>query len=177
MEGPLTSRPSILDGKNYSYQKSRMILFIKTLDGRARRVLVAGWEPSMIIVDGVFVPKSEVDWTDAEEQGSVRNVRALNAIFNGVDLNAFKLINSCSSVKEAWKILEVAYEGIKKVKISRLQLVTSKFEVLKMFEDEPISESNERVLEIANESLLLGEKILESKIMRKVMRLYLENLT
>ena len=40
--------------------------------------------------------------------------------------------------KEAWKILEVAYEGTTKVKISRS-------------EDETVAEYNKRVLEIANE--------------------------
>jgi len=113
----------------------------------------------MITVDSVSVPKSEVDWTDAEEQASIGNGRAINAIFNGMDLNVFKLINSCSTAKEVRRILEVAYEGTFKVKISRLQLITSKFEALKMSEDEWVSEYNERVLEIANESLLLGEKI------------------
>ena len=39
-----------------------------------------------------------------------------------------------------------------------------------MTEDESVSEYNERVLEIANDSLLLGEKIPESKIVRKVLR-------
>ncbi|KAA0060219.1 putative mitochondrial protein [Cucumis melo var. makuwa] len=78
----------------------------------------------------------EVDWTDAEEQASVGNARALNAIFNGTTI----------------------------VKTSRLQLITSKFETLKMVKDESVSDYNERVLEIANESLLLGEKIPEPKI-------------
>ncbi|KAA0060315.1 gag-pol polyprotein [Cucumis melo var. makuwa] len=90
----------------------------------------------MVTMDGVLVPKPKVDWTDAEEQASVGNAIAINAIFNGVDLNVFKLINSCTTAKEAWKILEVAYEGTSKVKISRLQLITSKFEALKMTEDE-----------------------------------------
>ena len=66
--------------------------------------------------------------------------------------------------------MEVAYEGTSKVKISRLQLVTSKFESLKIFENESVSEYNERVLEIANESLLLGENIPTSKIVCKVLR-------
>ncbi|TYK03068.1 gag-proteinase polyprotein [Cucumis melo var. makuwa] len=114
--------------------------------------------------------KPKVDWTNAAEQASVGNARAINAIFNGVDLNVFKLINSCTTAKEAWKILEVAYEGISKVKISRLQLITSRFEALKMTKDESVSEYNERVLEIANDSLLLGEKISESKIVCKVLR-------
>ncbi|TYK29879.1 gag-pol polyprotein [Cucumis melo var. makuwa] len=116
-----------------------------------------GYKPPMTTVDGVSVSKPEFDWTDAEEQASVGNARALNAIFNGVDLNVFKLINSCSTAKKAWRILEVAYEGTSKVKISRLQLITSKFEALKMSEVESVSEYNTRVLEIGNESLLLGE--------------------
>ncbi|KAA0032462.1 gag-proteinase polyprotein [Cucumis melo var. makuwa] len=169
-EGPSASRSPVLDGKNYSYWKPRMIFFIKTLDGKAWRALVGGYEPPMVTVNGVSVPKPEVDWTDAEEQASVGNARAINAIFNCVDLNKFKLINSCTTAKEAWKILEVAYEGTSKVKISRLQLITSKFEASKMIEDESVSKYNERVLEIANDSLLLGEKIFESKIVRKVLR-------
>ncbi|TYK07986.1 gag-pol polyprotein [Cucumis melo var. makuwa] len=100
-EGPLASRLPVLDGKKYSYWKPRMILFIKTLDGRAWRALVAGWDPPMITVDGVFIPKSDVDWTNTKEQAYVGNDRALNAIFNDVDLNVFKLVNSCSYAKEA----------------------------------------------------------------------------
>ncbi|KAA0067564.1 Retrovirus-related Pol polyprotein from transposon TNT 1-94 [Cucumis melo var. makuwa] len=169
-EGPSASHPPVLDGKNYSYWKPHMIFFIKTLDGKAWRVLVGGYEPPMVTVNEVSVPKPEIDWTDAEEQASVGNARAINAIFKGVDLNVFKLINSCTTAKEARKILKVAYEGTSKVKISRLQLITSKFEALKMTEDESVSEYNERVLEIANDLLLLGEKISESKIVCKVLR-------
>ncbi|KAA0063828.1 gag-pol polyprotein [Cucumis melo var. makuwa] len=121
-------------------------------------------------MNGVSVLKPEVDWTDAKEQVSIGNTRALNAIFNGVDLNIFMLINSCSTAKEAWKTLEVAYEGTSKVKISRLQLITSKFEALRMIEDESVSDYNKRVLEIVNESLLLGEKIPYFKKARKVLR-------
>ncbi|KAA0048309.1 gag-pol polyprotein [Cucumis melo var. makuwa] len=146
-----------------------MIFFIKTLDGRVWRALVAGYDPPMSTVDGVSVPKPEVEWTDAEEQVLVGNARVLNAIFNGVDLNVFKLINSCTIAKEAWRILEVVYHS-SRVKISRSQLITSKFEALKMSDDESVSNYNERLLEIANESLLLREKIPESKIVRKVLR-------
>ncbi|KAA0064038.1 gag-pol polyprotein [Cucumis melo var. makuwa] len=118
-KGPSASRPPVLDGKNYLYWKPRMIFFIKTLDGRAWRALVAIYDPPMSTVDGVSVSKSKVEWTDAKEQASVENA-TLNGIFNGVDLNVFKLINSCTTVKEAWRILEVAYESTSKVKITRL---------------------------------------------------------
>ncbi|TYJ98791.1 gag-pol polyprotein [Cucumis melo var. makuwa] len=147
-----------------------MIFFIKTLDGKAWRALVAGYDPPMITVNGVSITKPEVDWTNVEEQATVGNARALNAIFNGIDLNVFKLINSCSTAKEAWKTLKVAYEGTSKVKISRLQLIKSKFETLRMTKDESMSDYNKRVLEIVNESLLLEEKIPDSKIVWKVLR-------
>ncbi|KAA0059924.1 Peptidase aspartic, catalytic [Cucumis melo var. makuwa] len=116
-----------------------------------------------------LIAKPEVNWTDVEEQASVGNARAINAIFNSVDLNVFKVIYSCITAKEAWRILEFAYEGTSKVKISRLQLITLKFEALKMSEDESVSKYNEGVLEIANESPLLGEKIPNSKIVWKVL--------
>ncbi|KAA0055434.1 gag-pol polyprotein [Cucumis melo var. makuwa] len=54
-----------------------MILFLKTLDRRAWKAVVAGWKPPMIIIDGNSVPKSEVDWTDDEEQSSVEMLELL----------------------------------------------------------------------------------------------------
>ena len=63
----------------------------------------------------------------------------------------FKLIKTRISAKEAWKILEVTYEGTSKVKTSRLKILSSKFESLKMMEDETIVEFNARVLDITNE--------------------------
>ena len=97
-----------------------MTLFFKSLDGKAWRAVLdcQVWqklfilEPPTVIVDGQVVPKSELDWTNVEEQASAGNFRVLNAIFNGVDLNMFKLINFCNSAKEVGRILEVAYEGI-----------------------------------------------------------------
>ena len=80
--------------------------------------------------------KHKLTWSKEEDEESHRNSQALNALYNGVDQNIFKLINTCSSAKEAWNILEVAYEGTYKIKISRLQILTSKFEAFKMAKDE-----------------------------------------
>ena len=41
-----------------------------------------------------------------------------------------------SIVKEAWQILETTYEGTKKVKDTKFQMLTTQFEDLKMSEDE-----------------------------------------
>ncbi|KAA0032524.1 gag-pol polyprotein [Cucumis melo var. makuwa] len=56
-EGPSTTRPPVLDDKTYSYWKPRMTSLLKSHDGRAWRVVVAGWEPPMITVDGKSIQK------------------------------------------------------------------------------------------------------------------------
>lgn len=54
--------------------------------------------------------------------------------------------------------------------MSRLQLLTTKFESLKILKDETIVEFNVCLLDIANESFALDEKILEKKLVRKFLR-------
>ena len=66
------------------------------------------------------------------------------------------MINTCTVAKDAWEILKTTYEGTSKVKISRLQLLTSKFENLKMNDDETIQEYQMKILEIASASSALG---------------------
>lgn len=42
--------------------------------------------------------------------------------------------------KEPWTILETSYEGTKAVKASKLQMLTSNFEEIRMGEDETFDE-------------------------------------
>ncbi|MCI85893.1 gag-pol polyprotein, partial [Trifolium medium] len=54
--------------------------------------------------------KPEEEWTTAKDSLSVGNSKALNAIFNGVDQNMFRLIKRCTTAKEAWEILKTTQE-------------------------------------------------------------------
>ncbi|KAL0549979.1 hypothetical protein IC582_014474 [Cucumis melo] len=138
---------------------------------RSWRAVISEWEyPTEKDEAGQTIRKSELKWTKDEDDVVVGNSRALNTLFNVVDPNIFKLINTCKSAKVAWDILEVAFEGTSKVKISRLQIWTSRFEALQMGEDETIAKFNVRVLDIANESDALGEKMSDSKLVRMVLR-------
>jgi hypothetical protein len=66
---------------------------------------------------------------------------------------------------------QTAHEGTSKVRMSKLQLLSTKFENLKMEDDETISEFNNRIRDIANSSFALGERIPEEKLTRKILRL------
>ncbi|CAM8902326.1 unnamed protein product [Rhodiola kirilowii] len=111
-EGLSTYPPPLLEGPNYLYWKSKMKVFLKSLDEKAWRAVLVGWtEPTMANPGGVAVPKPEALWTDADEKAAAGNSKALNAIFFGVDENMFKLIAECEVTKEACDILRIAYEG------------------------------------------------------------------
>jgi len=112
----------------------------------------------------------EEECTTVEDELALGNSKTLNALFNGVDKNMFRMIMQCTVAKDAWKILKIAYEGTSKVKSSRLQLLTTQFENLKMKEDENIQDFHMNILDMDNSFDSLGEKISDEKLVRKILR-------
>ena len=162
-----------MDGTNYDYWKSQMSAYLKSIDSKTWKVVLKGWEhPVALDKDGnkTVVLKPEEEWTSAEDEHALANSKALNALFNGVDKNMFRLINKCIVANDAWDILRTAHEGTSKVKSSSIQLLTTKFESLKMKKDETIHDYYMNVLDIANSFDLLGEKLSDEKLVRKILR-------
>lgn len=62
----------------------------------------------------------------------------LNTLFAGVDQEQLKLISQCGTTNNAQDTLQTIHEGNDKVRITRLQTLTSKFEGLRMREDENV---------------------------------------
>ena len=173
-EGGSVNRPPILDGTNYDYWKVRMTAFLKSIDNKTWKDIVKGWKhPTKAEVEGTstnVVDKPEEEWTSAEDEAALGNSKALNAIFNGVDKNMFRLINTCTVAKDAWEILKTAHEGTTRVRMSRLQMLTTQFENLMMTEEETISEFHMRVRDLSNASFALGEPMSDEKLVRKILR-------
>ena len=82
----------------------------------------------------------------------------------------FKKISSTEVAKEVWTILETTYEGTKAVKTMKFQRLTSSFEEIKMEENETFDEFYARLKDIVNSAFNLEESIVESKIVRKILR-------
>ena len=98
------------------------------------------------------------------------NSKAINAIFYGVSTDEFHKISHVKTAKEAWTILENTYEGTKKVKDTKLQMLTTRFEEVKMSDDELFDSFYRRLNEIVIAKLNLGEKIEDAKVVRKILR-------
>ena len=98
------------------------------------------------------------------------NKKAINAIFCGVSTDEFHRISHLKTTKEAWTILETTYKGTKKVKDTKLQMLTTRFEEVKMSDDESFDSFYGRLNEIVIAKLNLEEKKKDAKVVRKFLR-------
>ena len=98
------------------------------------------------------------------------NQKAWHALLCAVDENQYKLIQNPKIAKEAWDILEVAHEGTKVVKDSKLQVLHTQFETLRMEENECFSDFEIRLMDIVNQSHQLGDPYSDRRIKQKIMR-------
>ena len=93
----------------------------------------------------------------------------MNAILNAVSMEEFKKISNVEVVHTAWNILQTVHEGTEAVKINKLLQLTSKFESIRM--------SNDESFDIVNSAYNLGEIYDQPKIVRKILRSLTENFT
>ena len=114
-------------------------------------------------------------WDKAALAAANANSKALNAIFYGVSPNEFRGISHITVAKEAWQILETTYEGTKKENKTKLQMLTTQFEELKMSEDESFDSFYGNLNKVVIGKFNLGEKKENSKIVRKILRSLLES--
>ena len=119
------------------------------------------------------------EWDKAALALANANSKAINAIFCGVSTNEFHRISHVDTAKEAWTILEMilktTYEGTKKVKDTKFQMLTTRFEELKMGYDESFDSFYGKLNEIVIAKFNLGEKIEDVKVVRKILRSLLES--
>ena len=66
--------------------------------------------------------------------------------------------------------MEITYEGTKKMKDTKLQMLTTRFKELKKSKDESFDSFYSKLNEVVIGKFNLGEKIEDSKIVRKILR-------
>ena len=101
----------------------------------------------------------------------------MNAIFNAVSMEEFKRISNVKIAYTAWNILQTVHEGIKTVKINKVQQLTTRFESIRMSDDESFDEFYAKLNDVVNSAYNLGEIYDQPKIVRKILRKILRSLT
>ena len=99
---------------------------------------------------GDKILKLKAQWKIQEFDASKWNRKVMHAILCSMDENQYKLIQNTRIAKEAWTILEVAHEGTEVVKDSKLQVLQTQFEKLKIEENECFNDFDIKLIDIVN---------------------------
>ena len=94
----------------------------------------------------------------------------MNAIYNAVSMEEFKKISNVEVSHTVWNILQTVHEGTKAYKINKLQQLTTRFENIRMSDDEYFDEFYAKLNDIVNSDYNLGEIYDQPKIVRKILR-------
>ena len=152
--------PPYFDGSNYAFWKVRMRTFLCSIDDTVQDAVEVGWTR----------PEAAKSTQDKAALAAANaNSKALNEIFCGVSPDEFHRISHITIAKEAWEILETTYEGTKKVKDTKLQMLTTRFKELKISEDVSFDSFYNKLNEVVIGKFNLGEKTEDSKVVRKIL--------
>ena len=138
-----------------------MKAYLKSIDERVWLFVGNGWERPTIAIG---------EWTTAQKEVASFNSKAMNAIFNAIYMEEFKRISNVEIAHTAWNILQTVHEGTKVVKINKLQQLTSRFESIRMSDDESFDKFYAKLNDIVNSTFNLDEIYDQPKIVRKILR-------
>ena len=158
--------PPHFDGNNYAYCKVRMKAFLKSIDERVWSSIEYGWEKLATLVS---------EWSTSQKKATTFNSKAMNGFFNTISVEEFKRISNVEVAHTAWNILKTVHEGINAIKINKLQQLTTRFESIRMSNDECFDEFYAKLNDIVNSAYHLGEIYDQPKIVRKILRSLTDN--
>ncbi|GAV80499.1 DUF4219 domain-containing protein [Cephalotus follicularis] len=105
LEGSSISRPPFFDGNNYSFWKTRMTIFLQSLDYQLWHIIVNGPRMPTRTVEGVVSLKPEDEFNDNDFRILQLNSKAKHVLFCVIGPNEFNRISSCDTAKEMWDLL------------------------------------------------------------------------
>ena len=96
--------------------------------------------------------------------------KALFYIHQAMHESILPIIAAKTNAKEAWDTLETAYQGLDKVKTSKLQILRRDFESLSMKDSENVDTFYTRVVGLINQLKSHGEPVSDQRVVEKILR-------
>nr|XP_016436170.1 PREDICTED: uncharacterized protein LOC107762337 [Nicotiana tabacum] len=134
-----------------------------------------------VICDGPFVPmktvgegkrtipKTKKEYNGGDRKAAEKNFKAKKILVCGIGPDEYNRISACESAKEIWESLQMVHERTTQVKQSKIDMLTTEYELFKMKEDEFIQEMHTYFTSIINDLYLLGEIIPTNKLVWKIL--------
>ncbi|XP_070007641.1 uncharacterized protein [Nicotiana sylvestris] len=170
-EDQFTYRPPRFNGKYYGWWNTRMHDFIIAEDSVLWDVICDGPYVLTKVLEEIpfLMPKTRKEYTDADRKVVEKNFCAKKIFVCGIGPDEYNRISACDTAKEIWEALRTAHEGTTKVKQSKIDMLTTEYELFRMKDDESIQDMHTRFTSIINELHSLGETIPRNKLVRKIL--------
>ncbi|XP_075099433.1 uncharacterized protein LOC142176210 [Nicotiana tabacum] len=117
----------------------------------------------------VAIPKTRKEFNNADRKVIKKNFRAKKIRVYGIGPDEYNRISACQLAKEIWEALQIAQEGTTQVKQSKIGMLTTKYELFRMQDDESVQEMHTWFTSIINELHSLGKTIPKNKLVRKIL--------
>ncbi|XP_070029539.1 uncharacterized protein [Nicotiana sylvestris] len=118
---------------------------------------------------GVMVPKTRKEYININIKVVKKNFCAKKILVYSVGPDEYNRISTCQYAKEIWEALQTAHERTTQVKQTKIDMLTTEYELFRMKDDESIQDMHTRFTSIINQLHSLGDIILRNKLVRKVL--------
>jgi hypothetical protein len=169
--------PPLFDGEDYSQWKIMMRAFLYSQDENMWNVVENGWEhptkaeeSKKVEGSSARILKPRKEWTEVEVRDRNCDFKAKNSLYTALSKKERVRISHCDTAKQAWDLLQVTYEGNKKVRGQKLQRLILEFENMQMEEDESIDDFHARLMNVTSQCHSLGDPFEEHRIVKKILR-------
>ena len=160
-EGHSITRPPMFSGTDYTYWKTRMRIFLISMDFELWNLVENGFSKSSLPM---------IDWNELEKKAFALNAKAMNALFCALDKNEFNRVSTCETAFDIWHTLEVTHEGTSRVKESKINLLLHSFELFRMKPRETIGDMFTRFTDVVNGLKGLGKSFSDFELVNKILR-------
>ncbi|XP_070007795.1 uncharacterized protein [Nicotiana sylvestris] len=113
---------------------------------------------------GPLVPKGRREYIDIDRKVIEKNYRAKKILMCGIGPDEYNRVSACDTAKEIWEALQTAHEGTTQVKQSKIDMLTTEYELFRMKDDASIQNMHTKFTSIINELHSLGDVIPRNKL-------------
>ncbi|MQM05051.1 hypothetical protein Taro_037857 [Colocasia esculenta] len=125
---------------------------------------------SIVEEGNLLVTNEKAQWTDDDRKKISLNCKAKSILCCALSKKEFNRVSACKSAMEMWEKLRITYEGIEKVKETRIDILVTQYERFQMQSGQSITQMFSRFTDITNGLAGLGKTYKMGDMVRNILR-------
>ncbi|XP_075097787.1 uncharacterized protein LOC142175115 [Nicotiana tabacum] len=85
-----------------------------------------------------MVPKDSKEYNNIDRKAIDKNYHAKKILVYEIGTDEYNKVSACDTAKEIWEALQTTYEGTTQVKQSKIDMLTTEYELFRMNDDESV---------------------------------------